>query len=318
MGEPVHMVDRPVFIVGCPRSGTTWLQLLLAQHPDVATAPETQIFSFYLDRFRRQWKEEHEGQASEHQGGAGLSRLLNEDEFQELCRSVAASVLESIAARNPGASVLVEKSPRHALLADWIRDLFPEARFLQVIRDPRDVAASMFAAGATWARWAPRGAVQAGRLWRDHVVAARRARTDGAMYREVRYEALRANPAKELGEVLAWLGLPATEADIGSFVEKCELSRLQRSADGDSMPLPGRTSPRGFFRRGRVGGWRDELDRAAIRVVEEVCGDLMHELGYERSTASSWRSRARIRAHDIVQRAREAIDWRLGRLAMRI
>jgi len=309
---------RTLFVIGCPRSGTTWMQLLLSQNTRVATAPETQIFSYYLDRFRRQWREEHEGHASEHQGGAGLSRLLTPEDFRNLCRTVASSVLDRILERNPDAAVIVEKSPRHALLADWIEELFPEACFLHVVRDPRDVAASMFAAGASWAQWAPRGAVQAGRLWKDHIEGARRVRNGGGRYREIRYESLRADPAGELGGVLEWLDLPAVAADIEAAVEACKLSRLQTAADGDRLPLPGRESPRGFFRRGDVGGWRDELTPSSIRVLEEICGDLMAGLGYERTTASSRGARTRIRAHDFIQRVRGGVDWRLDRLAKRI
>ncbi|HEY0304235.1 MAG TPA: sulfotransferase, partial [Longimicrobiales bacterium] len=122
---------KKLFIVGCPRSGTTWMQLLLAQHPSIATAPETQIFAYYLEPMRKQWAQERAGAGRN--GSAGLSRLLSDAEFEELCRTSAEFVLEKIRQRNPAAAVVAEKSPKHALQADFIQRLFPDAYFLHVV-----------------------------------------------------------------------------------------------------------------------------------------------------------------------------------------
>lgn len=55
MNEPP--TPRTPFVIGCPRSGTTWAQLLLDRDPEVDAAPETHILSFYLVRVRRQMHE---------------------------------------------------------------------------------------------------------------------------------------------------------------------------------------------------------------------------------------------------------------------
>lgn len=306
---------QTLFVVGCPRSGTTWVQLLLDRFEGVATAPETQIFAYYLEQFRRQWRHEHEGPGRAHQGQAGLSRLLTESEFEELCRGCARAVLEKIAARRPGARVVVEKSPKHALQAEFIHRLFPDAYFLHVIRDPRDTAASLLAAARGWGRgWAPANAIEAARMWRSHVCAARAvaARTD--RYREVRYEALRAQPVEELAGIVAWLGLDADRERCEAAVRACDLGRLQQERSGRTLPLPGERSPRDFFRRGVVGGWRDDLSRTDLRIVERVCGAVMEEAGYARVTRRWAPGLLRIPLHDAVQRARESIDWQLQRL----
>lgn len=135
-----------VFIIGCPRSGTTWLQLLLSQHPNVATVPETQIFAFYLARLKQQWEYEHRAERVAAAGKAGLSRVLSQERFDALCRDMAKGVLDEIAARNPEATHVLEKSPSNALYASWIQRMFPTARFVHVIRDPRDTVASLMAA----------------------------------------------------------------------------------------------------------------------------------------------------------------------------
>ncbi len=312
---------RVLFIFGSPRSGTTWIQLLLDQHAGVVTAPETQIFGFYLSGFRRQWAEERDGARRNRQGGGGLSQLLSEAEFEQLCRTSAAFVLGRIAARNPEAPVVVEKSPQHALHASFIHRLFPEAYFLHVLRDPRDTAASLVAAGRSWGRnWAPGHAAEAARVWRRHVERGRELAGTGARYRELRYEDLSGNTGEALSAVLEWLGLEASAAEVESHVEACRLQRLQkRGAGGDGgLPVPGRTIPSGFFRRGEVGGWAQDLSRSEVRMVEAIASPLMEELGYRPTGSATPAVRARLAVHDGVARLRDSVDWQLQRLLRRV
>jgi hypothetical protein len=305
---------RKLFIIGCPRSGTTWVQLLLSQHATTATAPETQIFAYYIEQLRRQWKHEHAGVARKEQGGAGLSRLLDEPEFDELCRNAARFVLDRIAARRPGAEIVVEKSPKHALCADYIARLFPDACFLHVVRDPRDTCASLIDAAATWGRgWAPRNAIEAARMWRTHVEAARRVSGDRERYREVQYEVLRTAPALELRKILAWLGINESIETCEEAVRACEFGRLQTAANHANLPLPAARSPEGFFRKGKAGGWRDDLAMHDVVIIEYICRELMIDLGYERTTKAA-RQPLRVVAHDFIARIRESIDWQLERL----
>lgn len=310
---------RKLFVVGCPRSGTTWMQLLLSQFPEVATAPETQIFAYYLDHFLRQWRHEHEGPGSRSQGRAGLSRLLTEDEFFELCGRTAGMVLEKIAAGNPGASVVCEKSPRNALQAEFIHRVFPDAYFLHVIRDPRDTVASLMAAARSWGSgWAPRSAIGAARMWTDHIRSARRIAGRTERYREIRYEALQRDPAGELHGIAIWLGLGVGVEECVRAVEACELKTLQKSADARRMPLPGEKSPKDFFRKGKVGGWQEDVTPGDVRVIEYLCADHMRELGYEPLSGSWTRRPLRVSVHDGIQRVRESVDWQLARLLARV
>ena len=283
----------------------------------MATAPETQIFAYYLVHFQDQWEHEHRAEAAAEQGGAGLSRLLSEEEFYELCRVSARYVLDRIAAGDPRASWVVEKSPKHALQVEFIHRLFPEARFLHVIRDPRDTVASLLSAGRSWGRgWAPKDVVTAARWWRDHVESARRLSDRSDRYREVTYESLKDDPVRPLMETFSWLGIPTDREAAEAMVEACRFERLQESASGEDMPLPGKRSPSGFFRKGKVGGWRTDLSRTQVRAIETICEEAMAELGYERTTRA--RSTVRIAVHDLVRRVRESIDWQLARLTQRI
>lgn len=308
---------KKVFVVGCPRSGTTWVQLLLAQIDKVATAPETQIFAYYLAQFERQWRIEQQDPDSS-QGKAGLSRVLSEAEFEAVCRTSALAVLEKIRSSRPGSTVVVEKSPKHALHAEFIKKLFPDAYFLHVIRDPRDVAVSLKAAAGSWgASWAPRSAVAAARMWVDHVEQARRIADGAGTYCEVLYESIRSDSVAQLTGVIDWLGLDVDHDAIERAVAACEFKELRKLKGSDQMPLPGTKSPEGFFRKGEVGGWRTELSKSEVRAIEYIAGPLMRELGYLSTNGRSV-APARVRLHDGLQRVRESIDWQLARLIQRL
>lgn len=313
LADPMHE-PQYVFIVGCPRSGTTWLQLLLSQHPGVVTAPETQIFAFYLARLKKQWEWEHDGEKVADRGRVGLSRVLSQEAFDALCRGMARSVLDTIAALKPQATHLLEKSPTNALHATWIQRLFPQSRFLHVIRDPRDTVASLLAAKQSWGGdWAPDNLINAARIWRQHVRGARLIERDAPdAYREIRYEALHAAPASELEAVACWLGLSWDRRECEAVVEQHEFSKLKNQKDYQQLPIPAERPPAGFFRRGQVGGWADDLPRGHVKIIESVCGELMRELGYDPVTRGS--HPARIAIHDGLQRFRELVDWELRKL----
>src|SRR5438094_2346752 len=137
-----------LLVGGCPRSGTTWLQLLLAQHPGVATCTETYVF-VYMNHLHRRWVDERN-----HTFGprsVGLSQLLSDEEFYGLCRDFAAGVIAKVGRLRPDTQVVLEKTPDNILRWELILKLFPDAYFLHVIRDPRSVASSLLAAGRS--RW---------------------------------------------------------------------------------------------------------------------------------------------------------------------
>lgn len=307
---------QKVFVVGCPRSGTTWVQLLLAEHDEVVTAPETHIFSFYLNRLRQHWEREHKRRGVSDQGKAGLSRLLSQVQFDDLCRSVALTVLNQISAKDPGAATVVEKSPQHATHVRWISSLFPDAHVVHVVRDPRDAVSSILSASVSWGKdWAPRHPIEAARMWKSHVAQARQGRDAATRYSEVRYEDLKRDPVGQVDRLYRRLGLEASRSECRMAVESCRLERLQQDGQKSDRPVPGEHSPDGFFRKGQTGGWRDDLSSSTVRLVEFICRDPMVGLGYEPTLTGSTLPRARVRVHDGLQRVREAVDWQLERLS---
>jgi hypothetical protein len=265
-----------LFVIGCPRSGTTWLQLLLAQHPSVATANETHLFG-YLAPLARRWTLERSRQGR----AVGLPALLSEAEFESLCREMAVAVLARIAGRRPAARLVLEKTPGHILHGPLILRLFPDAWFIHVVRDPRAVVASLLSAGReAWGSWAPARLTDAVRQWQEAVQAGAALARATERYREVRYERLLEDGAEEFSAILRWLGLSSDPAFPGRALEACRLDKLRAGAADAAAPWDLAAEPQGFFRRGEADGWRRDLSRLQLRAIEHLAGPQMEALGY--------------------------------------
>jgi hypothetical protein len=173
--------------------------------------------------------------------------------------------------------LFLEKTPSNALFISEIRELLPEARFIHLVRDPRDVVASLLAAAKTWgADWAPKSATAAAEMWVEHIGAvqkAARSLSQDAFY-EVSYEELSRFPAKTLKSVSKFLDLNWSDEGIRAAIEA---NRAESMKDrGTPIPIYGEIAidigntsklPRDFIRRARPGGWRKDLSlRSKFRV----------------------------------------------------
>jgi hypothetical protein len=293
-------MTRPkrVFVVGCRRSGTTWTMLMLARHRRVVALQQVDFFR-RLAHFGRWYDGEQPfgtcaltthvlPERVESAPENGLYRVSvrgaqSGSPWRELARPLVDDAYARFAALNPEALVVVDQTPEYVRVWEDVLASCPDAWFVHVIRDPRSVFASHQNAARSWAD-ATRfsyAACDVAREW-AHDVAAGRALA-GASERcfEIRYEALRQNPEHHLGRMLEWLGLEATRFELEDMVAACSLERLRRT---------GTLAPRGFFRTGRVAGWRTELSRRQIRTIEHLAGRQMLEIGYE--LTSPWPVRA--------------------------
>jgi hypothetical protein len=270
-------VTPPFFLVGCPRSGTTLLRNLLNSHPQLAIPGETQ----FLPTFYRAWGNPRDARAAERLGRRILALWwiqrwaidLAPRDFSA-CRTYAAmlEVLYGEIVRRDGATRWGDKTPAYALQVPVISEIFPEAQFVHIRRDGRDVAGSL-----VQTHIGPRESATAALFWRCYVETARR---DGAQlgpgrYFEVRYESLLSDTATTLRGVCAFLGVPfdprvleQTSPDHGSFPDVYGPRRAgQRSATE--------------IVRSNSGKWRGEMSAADLARFESVAGDLLVELGYE-------------------------------------
>lgn len=270
---------KAIFIVGAPRSGTTWLHQLLATHPDVATGGEAHIFCEGLSALF----DNHAGADP----NMGLSTWLTRPELVALARALVDGVFTTMRdAVRPGATRILDKTPNHVPYAAHLAEVYPDASFVHIIRDARDSVSSQH---DLWSSWDSRvaGWDHAARAWR---VAVEDARTHlGALhYHEVRYEDLMRDTEPRFAEILAAVDLDHDDAFVSEAVDFCRAPINVRASDA----------------RVAVRKWSD-IDPIAERAIVRAAGALMVDLG-DLAPAERDRILARTTWRDTVERARSA------------
>lgn len=258
-------IDRPIFVIGAARSGTTFLGDCVGHLPEVSyhhEPPATKAAGRYV--YEERW-------------GTGRARWFY--------RSVYAWLLR---VELDGNLRFCEKTPTNALLIPFLDGAFDGAQFIHIVRDGRDAAASHIRkpwlradAGGSGVRepggylhgpyapwWVEKDrrdefelTSDAHRMiwsWRRYTEAA--LRDGGALpadrYLELRYESLVADPKREGERVLDFLGIERPRSR-GAFLEA-----VQRAEEGSS------------------GSWRRTFDADDLAQIETDSGELLRRLGY--------------------------------------
>ena len=300
---------RLVFLVGAPRSGTTWLQLMLASSDQVATVNETHLFSLYLVSQFESW-ERLRGRE------IGLRHLMTEAEFIALIRHFADCVISRIIATKPNAVIVLEKTPHHVLHWRNILKIYPDAYFIVLTRDPRAVVASLRAASKGWgSTWISSSVVGNSKDWKQLVLEGQQIRQTTKNVIEVRYEDLHADCAAELSRIFDWMGVNYSNDECLKIAGRHHIEEV-RSGKVNDPPWDLSKEPLEFYRRGEIDSWRTELTPRQIYLVETIAGDLMDSYRYVRAARlSGFRQIIEARLNLSTDRLRAGIQWRLRRIA---
>jgi Sulfotransferase family len=296
------LADIPaVYVIGAPRSGTTWLQRMLGGHPQIATPFELDFFSRFVAPWYESWRIHCEaGEGRPNRPYWGVPAAVTEAEFEEAVGLVVERIYRSVLAAKPGATVLLEKDPKYSRCVDAILRTVPHARFIHVIRDGRDVACSTARVSRSWGgAWAPPDAAGAAKLWRKSVHGALTARTARGGYMEVRYEELLSGAGPTvLRAALSFCGVgedPALAAELYDRYRypgrgKQEVLSGGLVWTGEAVRAGAKTRfPDDFIGPAAAGGWQNEFGARDRQAFDAFAGDLLIELGYERD--HSWAHR---------------------------
>lgn len=240
-----------IFNVGARRSGTYWLQRIVCAHPAVAEVPsETYLFSHGIAPLRSLFQHDDRDNAEMGQVYADRARVV------PAIRSLCDTVLGEFA--GPGHTHIAERTPWHVEHLPLIAEIYPDARFVHIVRDGRDAVRSL----VHW-YWGPTTIRGAAEEWRRSVEAGLAAAPAlGNRLLEVRYEALLANPRAGVERIYAHVGLEGSIESALAASEQADNIGPQDNCVGS-------------------GKWRAAWGRRELRAFDGVAGDLWRELGYD-------------------------------------
>lgn len=281
MSEAQALGKLPMFFVGgLPRSGTTWVQQLLNAHPQLVCLGESHFINDLLPSLVKTWT----GYAERRAEGRDTWAPTVRGPTANLARPVfhaafVALVQENLEGRSPGDLVAIgEKTPDNIMHVREIWTQFPQARFVNVIRDGRDGAISAFIRfqSKLAPKWSRADYLEAyAKGWSSRIAAARKL-APGHQYHEIRYEAMHADPEGEAGRLFRFLGAGTEQPVVQAALAAASFEKLsggRRRGEEDATS---------HYRRGEVGGWAETLTAEELAVYEAIAGPMMDELGYAR------------------------------------
>jgi sulfotransferase family protein len=281
-----------VFIVGCPRSGTTLLQRMVNAHPQVAITPE----SHWIPRlYEKPWALNGNG-VIEHKLvrelaahpkfarlGIGREKLKKLEKLsrngQPLTYSSLVTAIMDLYGQAQRKPLVGDKTPDYVRRISTLHGLWPEARFLHVIRDGRDVYLSMkewpkvHPKPGDFTTWKSEPVSTAAWWWGHNVRLGRDAgrQLGSELYYELRYETLVASPRKECERLCAFLSLPFDET-------------MLRFHEDRAAPDPGLEQKRaGLPITPGLRDWKSQMPAEELESFEAEAGDLLDELNYPRA-----------------------------------
>lgn len=243
-----QLLEKPIFLVGAERSGTTLLRLMLDHHPEIAWCNE---FEYAVDYITEQGDFP---QLEKYYQWLATHRIFQNTGFTVNCQLSYPQLVNSFLSQQrdrAGKPLIGATVHRHF---DRLLSIWSDARFIHIVRDPRDVARSCMAmgwAGNVWVgveRWQ-----EAEQLWQQLKTILTPER-----YIEITYETLISQTIKTLTGVCHFIGVPYDPA---------MLTYAQNTTYDAPDP-------------NLVEQWRRRLSERDIQLVEARVGDLLTSRGY--------------------------------------
>jgi len=305
----------PVF-VGSGRSGTTLLRTIFDAHSSLAVANEPQFMGTAARQRKRLEADGFDtaGFLRSVFGNANFRRLdLDQDVVEATVIAAepragadAVRTVFAVFAADQGKPLYGDKTPGYVVQIPELASMFPEARFVHLIRDGRDVALSYLERP-----WGPDSVGEAALYWRSRVTRGRAAgRAIGTRrYLEARYENLVENPEQEVQRICSFLGLVFEPAML--HYEKAAERFIASSHQPEAFTALVRPPTSG------LRDWSSEMSAHDKDLFEAIAGDLLDDLGYTRANPSV-PTKARLEARFeeakwATKRIRAAIKSRIRR-----
>jgi len=272
---------EPFFIVGVGRSGTTLLRLMLNSHPNIAIPYESHFITDYLQRVDSYGPLEQRSNLESLLHDIFSEEMLlgwdHKFDREEVIRDIPGpvtlgSVFDGVYRNYARAKNKVRWGDKSDYLdrMHLINDIFPNAKFVHIVRDGRDVVNSVLKLP-----WGPNDMLGAAQWWHEHVKLAQIVgRVLGKnRYHTIRYEDLIANPRLELTKVCDFIGedyssdMLAYHKDTKNLIPK---NRRSQHHNTDSLP-----------KSDRCYAWKKEMSATHQALFNRIGESSLREFGYE-------------------------------------
>ena len=285
-------LNRPIFIFGCPRSGTSLLSRIIGCHPRIAVPFESHLYNtfypwlkYYGDLKLKQNQERLIDDILSTEVMRDWTPCLNRQTILEaIKRFDFHGIVDSIMcswAKTQGKTRWGEKTPAHAFYWQAILSGFPDLQVLHIVRDGRDVALS-------WkrARFGPKHIYPLARGWVKYLETVEKLRTvlTEDSFLEVRYEKLLSEPKPVVRNICTFLGEEFTPKMLDFYkVSAPYPTDWQNQKNLSKPPL---TSNK--------GKWHNEMTSNELRIFEALAGSALERYGYQKQLELSRISRLEI------------------------
>src|SRR5690554_1677132 len=274
---------RFLFILSAPRSGSTLLRVLLNRVPNVISPPETYFLEFYRDNKKldpsKPWDRQRIADNwIEFRNHLNAWNLYDRTEFRsqvgEHARSWSDvfSILVQAYAKDAGMnyqqdSLICEKTPLHIEFQQELTEVFPEARVIYLVRDPRDVVASLKTCS-----WAYSNVIKNAHYWAKTSEMLR----EGPGRLLVKYGDLVDNPDGEFARIGAFLNMRIDEEVLHSSAPNEEKESSDPKNLASYKPIDNSFKEK----------WKALLSHPEkeLEVIETICRKQMKTWGYKTLT----------------------------------
>lgn len=274
------MTKPPFFIVGIGRSGTTLLRLMFHNHPNIAIPYESHFITDYynnaekygdlnnddnLERLLKDIFNEELLKQWDHQFSVEtIKKKAKNRQIGDIFRAIYDDYTEAKGKKHWG-----DKSD-YLDRMHLINEMFPDAKFIHIIRDGRDVANSVLKLP-----WGPKDIIQAAEWWHSHLILGRRmgSMLDKSRYTEITYENLVSNTESELKRLCEFIGEDFSEDMLNYYKKSAESipdSRKSQHYNADSPP-----------KTDRISAWKKEMSATHISLFNHYAKHSLTECGYE-------------------------------------
>lgn len=232
LNQKLNSLSPLIFIGGVPRSGTTLMRAMLDAHPSVRCGEETRVIPRVLS-FHSQWKNNQKEWQRLQEAGVKDS-VINS--------AISAFILEIIAGHGPSADRLCNKDPFTLKSTSYLLELFPNAKFILMLRDGRATVNSIISRKVTITGFDLNNFRQCLTKWNSNIkIMYDQCLLVGKFHcMMIYYEQLVLHPEQEMRKLLLFLDLPwnssvlSHEKHIGSAIS---LSKTERSSDQVIKPI---------------------------------------------------------------------------------